>query len=188
MRRKGFEPSRPKGACAWSMRVCRSTTSAYSIILFLKENAKEKKEQGSLQMVPVPLINRSFNAAGYRLSCSLEVSLRIKMAHKRAKMQTTNPGMPPSGPNSPPVIKVWFEVVKYIKDDSLSKPLTWNHRHFPSGNSRQSGSHKVPKYSRVSGVDCRKDPKEEEMNSREPRSTVVIHMEVGEHSSWDQDS
>ena len=57
-------------------------------------------------MAPVPLSIDHFNAAGYRLSCSLEVSLRIKMAHKRAKMQTTNPGIPPSGPNSPPVIKV----------------------------------------------------------------------------------
>ena len=96
-----------------------------SIIHFLGKMPRKKKGTGSVQMAPVPLSIDHFNAAGYRLSCSLEVSLRIKMAHKRAKMQTTNPGMPPSGPNSPPVIKVWFEVVKYIRDDSLSKPLTW---------------------------------------------------------------
>ena len=51
--------------------------------------------------------------------------MRRKIAHKRARRKTTKPGIPPSGPNSPPVIKVRFEVVKYIREDSLSKPLTW---------------------------------------------------------------
>ena len=96
-----------------------------SIIHFLGKMPRKKRNRGAYWWLLFLLSIDHFNAAGYRLSCSLEVSLRIKMAHKRAKMQTTNPGMPPSGPNSPPVIKVWFEVVKYIKDDSLSKPLTW---------------------------------------------------------------
>ncbi len=41
-----------------------------------RKNAKEKKRQGAVGVeTTVPFILRHFNAVGYRLSCSLEVSL-----------------------------------------------------------------------------------------------------------------
>ena len=154
MRRKGFEPSHPYGhmrlkhACLPFHHL-----RLFSIITYFLKNPRKNSQirqchpQKQMRLeILIPAssydesqikVEESFSTlacyffiiystiCGQRVSCSLDVSFKMKIAHKRAKMKTTKPGTPPSGPNCPPVISVRLEVVKYIKEDSLSNPLTW---------------------------------------------------------------